>query len=45
MAEGHEEVKKWINARYNMRVEHDGSGEIHLEFKSLLICGWSYLTG
>jgi len=35
MADCHEEVKKRINALYNMLVEHDGYGEMHMDFKIL----------
>jgi len=35
MADCHEDVKKRIHALYNMLVEHDGYGEIHIDFKIL----------
>ncbi len=35
MADCHEEVKKRIGALYNMLVEHDGYGEMHVDFKIL----------
>ena len=35
MADCHEDVKKRIQALYNMLVEHDGYGEIHIDFKIL----------
>jgi hypothetical protein len=35
MADCHEEVKKRINALYNMLVEHDGYGELRMDFKIL----------
>jgi hypothetical protein len=35
MADCHEDVKKRMNALYNMLVEHDGYGEMHMDFKIL----------
>lgn len=35
MADRHENVKKRIDALYNMLVEHDGYGEMSIEFKIL----------
>ncbi|MEN7972524.1 MAG: hypothetical protein ABFR47_01685 [Verrucomicrobiota bacterium] len=35
MTDCHEEVKKRINALYNMLAEHDGYGEMHIDFKIL----------
>jgi hypothetical protein len=35
MADCHENVKKRIDALYNMLVEHDGYGEMHIDFKIL----------
>ncbi len=35
MSDCHEEVKKRLNALYNMLVEHDGYGEMHIDFKIL----------
>ena len=35
MADRHEAVKKRIDALYNMLVEHDGYGEMRIDFKSL----------
>ncbi|MCF7816331.1 MAG: hypothetical protein K9M54_00475 [Kiritimatiellales bacterium] len=35
MADCHEEVKKRINALYNMLVEHEGFGEMQIDFKIL----------
>ncbi len=35
MADCHEQVKKRINALYNMLVEHDGYGEMQIDFKIL----------
>ncbi len=35
MADGHEEVKKRMNAVYNMLAEHDGYGEMRIDFKIL----------
>ena len=35
MADCHEKVKERINALYNMLVEHDGYGEMHIDFKIL----------
>ena len=35
MADCHENVKKRINALYNMLVEHDGYGEMSIDFKIL----------
>ena len=35
MSDCHEEVKKRLNALYNMLAEHDGYGEMHIDFKIL----------
>ncbi len=35
MADCHEEVKKRIGALYNMLIEHDGFGEMRIDFKIL----------
>lgn len=35
MADCHEEVKKRINALYSMLVEHDGYGEMRIDFRIL----------
>ena len=35
MADCHEDVKKRINVLYNMLIEHDGYGEMHIDFKIL----------
>ena len=35
MADRHEQVKKRIDALYNMLVEHDGYGEMSIDFKIL----------
>lgn len=35
MADGHENVKKRIDALYNMLAEHDGYGEMKIDFKIL----------
>ncbi len=35
MADSHENVKKRINALYNMLIEHDGYGEMSIEIKIL----------
>lgn len=35
MADCHEQVKKRIEALYNMLVEHDGYGELSIDFKIL----------
>jgi hypothetical protein len=35
MADRHEDVKKRIDALYNMLVEHDGFGELSIDFKIL----------
>lgn len=35
MADCHEIVKKRMNALYNMLVEHDGFGEMRIDFKIL----------
>jgi len=35
MADGHEKVKKRIDALYNMLAEHDGYGEMRIDFKIL----------
>ncbi len=35
MVDCHENVKKRINALYNMLAEHDGYGEIRIDFKIL----------
>ncbi len=35
MADGLENVKKRINALYNMLVAHDGYGEMRIDFKIL----------
>jgi hypothetical protein len=35
MADSHDDVKKRINALYNMLVEHDGYGEMKIDFKIL----------
>jgi len=35
MADRHEEVKKRIEALYNMLIEHDGYGEIRVDFRIL----------
>lgn len=35
MANGHEDVKKRINALYNMLAAHDGDGEMRVDFKIL----------
>lgn len=35
MTDCHEEVKKRINALYNMLVAHDGYGEMRVDFKIL----------
>ena len=35
MADRHEDVKKRMDALYNMLVEHDGYGEMRLDFKIL----------
>ena len=35
MADCHEKVKERINALYNMLAEHDGYGEMHIDFKIL----------
>ena len=35
MADRHEDVKKRIDALYNMLVEHDGYGEMSIDFKIL----------
>ena len=33
MADRHEDVKKRIEALYNMLVEHDGFGEMRIDFR------------
>jgi len=35
MSDCHEQVKKRINALYNMLIEHDGYGEMQIDFKIL----------
>lgn len=35
MADSHEIVKKRIDALYNMLIEHDGYGEMSIDFKIL----------
>ena len=35
MADSHEQVKKRIDALYNMLIEHDGYGEMSIDFKIL----------
>ena len=35
MADGHENVKKRINALYDMLAEHDGYGEMRIDFRIL----------
>ena len=35
MTDCHEDVKKRINALYNMLVEHDGFGEMGIDFRIL----------
>ncbi|MDF7824168.1 hypothetical protein P4B35_09115 [Pontiellaceae bacterium B12227] len=35
MADHHQDVKKRINVLYNMLVEHDGYGEMSIDFKIL----------
>ncbi|QBG48956.1 hypothetical protein EGM51_16675 [Verrucomicrobia bacterium S94] len=35
MADCHEQVKKRINALYNMLIEHDGYGEMSIDFRIL----------
>lgn len=35
MADSHEEVKKRINALYDMLIEHDGFGEMQIDFRIL----------
>ena len=35
MADSHEQVKQRIEALYNMLVEHDGYGELSIDFKIL----------
>ena len=35
MADCHEDVKKRMDALYNMLVAHDGYGEMHIDFKIL----------
>ena len=35
MADCHDQVKKRINALYNMLVEHDGYGEMRVDFRIL----------
>ncbi len=35
MVSCHEEVKKRMNALYNMLAEHDGYGEMRIDFKIL----------
>ena len=35
MADRHEDVKERISALYNMLVEHDGYGEMHIDFRIL----------
>lgn len=35
MADSHENVKKRIEALYNMLIEHDGYGELSIDFKIL----------
>ena len=35
MADCHEDVKKRMNALYNMLMEHDGYGEMRIDFKIL----------
>ena len=35
MADCHEDVKKRIEALYNMLVEHEGYGEMQIDFKIL----------
>ncbi|MDZ8118897.1 hypothetical protein [Pontiella agarivorans] len=35
MADCHEQVKKRINVLYNMLVEHDGYGEMSIDFRIL----------
>ena len=35
MADRHEQVKKRIDALYNMLVEHDGFGEMTIDFRIL----------
>lgn len=35
MADRHEQVKKRIDALYNMLIEHDGYGEMSIDFKIL----------
>lgn len=35
MADSHESVKKRIEALYNMLIEHDGYGEMSIDFRIL----------
>ncbi len=50
MADCHEDVKKRINALYNMLIEHDGFGEMRIDFRILkkgqkeviIYCGKQY---
>ena len=35
MDDGHDQVKKRINALYNMLIEHDGYGEMRIDFRIL----------
>ena len=35
MADRHEDVKMRISALYDMLVEHDGYGEMHIDFRIL----------
>lgn len=35
MADRHEQVKQRIDALYNMLIEHDGYGEMSIDFKIL----------
>ncbi|WP_372798187.1 hypothetical protein [Pontiella sp.] len=35
MADRHEQVKKRIDALYNMLIEHDGYGEMSIDFRIL----------
>lgn len=35
MADSHEQVRKRINALYDMLVEHDGYGEMSIDFRIL----------
>ena len=35
MADSHEDVKKRMGVLYNMLVEHDGYGEMRIDFKIL----------